>query len=76
MNKILEILHSLHPEVTFEGKTDLVDSGLLDSFDIVTLIGELSDVFKVEVGVENLEPENFNSPEAIYELLKSLGASL
>lgn len=76
MNEILKILRSLHPEVSFEGKTDLVDSGLLDSFDIVTLIGELTDTFKVEIGVEKLEPENFNSPEAIYELLKSLGANI
>lgn len=76
MDKILEILSSLHPDISFEGRTDLIDGGIIDSFDIVTLVGELSDTFEVEIGLEHLSPENFNSAESILAMLESLGAEL
>ena len=76
MKKLLEILNNLHSDVNWESETALIDDGVLDSFDIIALVGELNDTFGVFVELEHLEPENFNSVEAILELLKSLGAEI
>ena len=76
MDKIIAILQDLHPAADFAGETALVDSGLLDSFDIITLVNELNETFGVEIGLEHLEPENFNSVAAMAGLLKRLGAEL
>ena len=76
MEKLLEILKSLNPQVDFTAETELVDKRILDSFDIITLVSELSDVFNVDIDLEYLEPENFNSVSAIMALLTMLGATL
>lgn len=72
MDTIIEILKGLHPEVDYENETGLIDKRILDSFDIVTLVGELMDEFDVEIGAEHMVPENFNSAEAILKLVESL----
>ena len=41
METLLKILAELRPDVDFEENKELVDSGELDSFDIVSLVGEL-----------------------------------
>ena len=68
MEKLEEILRELRPDIDLEGKA-FVDDGVLDSFDIVTLVGEIVDAFEVEIAVEDIIPENFNSVDAIMELI-------
>jgi acyl carrier protein len=72
MEAIISILNGLHPEVDFETEKGLIDQRILDSFDIVTLVGELMDEFDVEIGAEHMVPENFNSAEAILNLVTRL----
>ena len=55
----------------FETETALIDDGLIDSLDIVAVVTELMEAFDVELGVDDLTPENFNSVEAIEELIES-----
>ena len=69
MEQLLNILNSLHEDVDFETADDLVDEGILDSLDIVTLVTEINDAFDVSIPPEELVPENFNSAKAIYELI-------
>jgi acyl carrier protein len=76
MERLLQILNSLHPEVDFKNETDLVEGGFLDAFDIITLIQEISEVYDVDIDLEYAESENFNSVDAIADLLKRLGAEL
>ncbi len=68
MEKLKEILRELRPDIDLEEKA-FVDDGVLDSFDIVTLVGEIVDAFGVEITVEDIIPENFNSVDAIMELI-------
>lgn len=72
MEKLLEILKQVRPDVDFENETALVDDGILDSFDIVSIISELDDVFGVQIRIAELDPENFNSAQAIWELVQKL----
>ncbi|MBQ6369212.1 MAG: acyl carrier protein [Parasporobacterium sp.] len=72
MEQLLEILEGLHPEVDFELADDLIDGKIFDSFDIVTLVAEINAEFDVAIPAEELIPENFNSAEAIWELIQRL----
>lgn len=70
--ELMNILKELRPDVEFEADQELVDGGVLDSFDIVSLVGELNEAFDIEISVENLLPENFNSVEAMLELIRKM----
>lgn len=72
MDELLEILEELRPDVDFEAETALIDNGVLDSFDIVSLVGELNDAFEIEIQPNDLIPENFNSVQAILALVEKL----
>ena len=72
MEELLEILSELHPEVDFETTEDLIDDGILDSLDIVTLITEINDRLDVSIPPEEIIPENFNSAKALFELIEKL----
>ncbi|MEY8390547.1 acyl carrier protein [Lachnospiraceae bacterium] len=67
--QLLDILNDLRPDVEFEKEKKLIDDGVLDSFDIVSLVSELNSEFDVEINVMDLEPENFNTVEAMLELI-------
>ncbi len=73
MEKLLEILKGIRPDVDFENETELIDDGILDSFDVVSIISEIDDAFGVQIRINELDPENFNSAEAIWNLIVSLG---
>ncbi len=70
MEELLEILKELHPEVDYETCDTLIDDKILDSFDIVSLITEISDSFDVRIPASEIIPENFNSAEAIWALIE------
>lgn len=72
MDKLMEILRELRPDVDFETETALIDDGILGSFDITALVNEIMDEFDVSISMADLEPENFNSAEAIYDYIRSL----
>lgn len=72
MNKdeILEIAKEIRPDLDWENETSLMDDEKLDSFDVVGIAGELMDRYDIEITVEDVEPENFNSIDCIYELVQ------
>lgn len=72
MEKLLSILEGIKPDVDFEGKTGLIENGDLDSFDIISLVSELNDEFEIDIPVEAIVPENFDSVETIMQLVNSL----
>lgn len=74
MEQLLEILRDVRPDVDFENETALIDDGILDSFDVVSIISELDNEFDVQVRINELDPENFNSAESIWNLVQELKA--
>ena len=72
MDELMEILQELRPDVDFDNETALITSGVLDSFDIVALVGELNDAFDIEIKPNNLIPDNFNSAKAMMAMIEQL----
>ena len=72
MDRILQILAELRPDVDFTLAQNLIDDGVLDSFDVVSLVSELCAAFEVSISVDDLTPENFNTPEAMLALVERL----
>lgn len=72
MEKMIEVLKTIRPDVDFANEKKLIDDGILDSFDIIQVVMELNDAFDVEINVEDLEPDNFNTVEAMWDLIQKL----
>ncbi len=72
MEKLLKILEELKPDVDFKNETGLIDNAILDSFDIVQLVGTLKDTFDIDITPADIIPENFNSAEAIWAMVEKL----
>lgn len=70
--QVLEVLKSVRSDVDFEKEKLLIDEGVLDSFDIIGIVSELNERFDIDITVDELEPENFNTLEAIVALVESL----
>ena len=71
MEQLLKVLSGVCPNIDFTKETALVDDGLIDSFEMVALVSELMEAFDVELDVDDLLPENFNSAEAMWKLIRS-----
>jgi len=69
MEQLMSILAEIKPGFEFSGRTDLVDSGDFDSFDVITLVSELNEAYDIDIPVEDIVPENFNSVEAMLALI-------
>lgn len=72
--QLLALLGEIRPDVEFEKEKKLIDDGVLDSFDIISIVQEMNDTFDVEIDVEELVPDNFNTIEAMQELIEKLQA--
>ena len=72
MEEILDILNGLGLDADIEHCTTLIDDGILESLDIVTIIAELSDAFDITIPARDIVPENFNSAEAMLNMVNRL----
>lgn len=72
MDKLLEILNDIQPDVDYENCTTLIEDGLLDSFAILSIVGELEDEFDISMTPMEIIPENFNSVEAMWKMIQRL----
>lgn len=68
---VLDILTEIRGDIDFENETKLIDDNILASLDIVAIVGELNDAFDIEISVEDLVPENFNSLDAMIKLIEN-----
>ena len=70
MEELMRILTEARPDLDFEKEKSLIDGGVLDSFDIITIIGEINETFDININVGDLVSENFNSVEAIWQVIQ------
>ena len=75
MDELLELLEDIKPTVDFRTCTSLIDDGYLDSFDILSIVSELNDAFGIEISPVDIIPENFNSAQALWDMVERLKAN-
>ena len=68
---LLSMLRDMHPDIDFETAEGLIDKKVLTSFDVVSIVAELSETYDVELGAVDIVPENFNSAQALFALIQS-----
>lgn len=71
--KIIAILNDLRPEFSFTEDVDFIEEGMLDSFDIVSLVDELEETFGIKIEGIDVIPNNFSTVNNIIALLKKSG---
>ena len=72
MERIIELLQEIKEDIDYENETSLIDDELLDSFDILQLISALDDEFDISIPAAMIVPENFNSVEALWNMVQEL----
>ena len=72
MDELFELLEDIKPTVDFGTCTGLIDDGCLDSFDILSIVSELNDAFGIEISPVDIVPENFNSAQALWNMVERL----
>ncbi len=72
MERLMEILKEIDDTVDYGREKALIDNGIWDSFAVITLIGELEEAFGVRIAPAQIVPRNFNSAEAIWDMVRKL----
>lgn len=72
METLLEILNDIDDSIAWEDETALIDDRLLDSFGVISLVSELEDAFSIEIEASEMVAENFNSVEALWNMIQRL----
>lgn len=72
MERLIEILEEIEPGVDYENCNTLIDDHYLDSLAIISLVAEIEDEFEVQIPTVEVIPSNFNSVEAIWNLIEKL----
>ena len=74
MERLIEILEEIKPDVDYANCKTLVDDEILDSFAILSIVGELEDEFDISLTPAEIIPDNFNSAEALWNMVERLKA--
>ena len=69
MERLLTILQDVNDEIDFAHERHMVDDGLIDSLELMKIIVALEEAYDVRIDAGEVEPENFNSAEAILALV-------
>ena len=72
MEKLLEILENVKPGVDFKNSKNMIEEGLIDSFDMITIIANINMEFGIDFGVSEITPENFATVDTLYEVIERL----
>ena len=76
MESVIKLLKQIRPEFEFSGVEDLLSSGMLDSFDITTLVAAIEEQYGVTLEGDDIVPENFRNVEAIVRLIAKYGVTM
>lgn len=69
-DKLMRILIDINPDIDYEKETALVDDGLFDSLEVMSIVTEIDNHFHVDIDPDDVIAENFNSLEMILKLIE------
>ncbi len=72
MDRLIEILEDIKPDVDYANCETLIDSHILESLDIISLIAELEDEYDITIPAIEIIPDNFNSAERMMKMIERL----
>lgn len=72
LDAVIEMLQDIEEDIDYENVTDLVDGKYLDSFDIIAIVNAANEEFDITIPASEIIPENFNSAQALCNLLVRL----
>ena len=72
MNELIELLKSVNDKIDYANEKSLVTGKVLDSIDITSIIVELEDHYDIEITMEYMENENFDSVAAMLKMIEVL----
>ena len=72
MERLIEILEDIQPQADYDTCTTLIDDHILDSMSIIALVAELEEEFDVTIPTVEIIPANFNSAQAMYDMITRL----
>ncbi len=72
---VMAMLAEIRPEFNYGESKNFIDDGLLDSFDIITLISMLEEKYSIKIDGLDIVPENFSEAKAIVALVKKCGGN-
>ena len=70
--QLLAILKEIRPEHDFTTPDDFISSGLLDSFDIITLVSKLEENLHIDIDGEDINHENFRNLKSLEKFVRRL----
>ena len=76
MKSVADILKEIRPEFDFSASSDFLADGMLDSFDMVTLVAALDKNYSISIQGTDIVPENFQNLQTIEVLLRRSGAKI
>ncbi|MDD6616719.1 MAG: acyl carrier protein [Lachnospiraceae bacterium] len=72
MNELIEALKRVNPKIDYENETGLVSNKIIDSIDMTSILAELEETFDIEIDMEYIVPENFDSVQAMWDMIQEL----
>lgn len=72
METLMNILMEIDESVDWKNEKSLIDDRILDSFGVITLVAAVEDEFDIEIEASEIVPENFNSIQAMWEMIVRL----
>ena len=76
MKQVLELLKELRPEFDFNSSQDFIADGMIDSFDVISLVSMFDKEYGIKIKGRDIVPENFSNIESIENLIRKYGVSL
>ena len=67
---ILEVLKSVRPDVDFETAKGLLSNNILDSYDLICILAELTERYNLEIDFDEVNERYFDDINAIINLIK------
>ncbi len=72
MDRLIEILETLKPDMTFTADTKIAEDNVFDSIGYISLVAEISDEFDVDISPVDIVPENFATVATILKMIERL----